>query len=119
MPVTVVYDHLPRVALAVLENADDLSKDVATTMKERAEFYVPVLYGFLKAGIQLEGEGSTTVSVTASSIAGGGPREYAAYVEYGTRFTPAQPFMMPGFINGVISVNRHGRVYGAKIEAAA
>lgn len=119
MPVVIVYNHLPQVIAAVIANEDDLSKDVATTMKNAAEFFSPVRTGALRNGIQLEGEGSRTVYVTASSIEGGATREYARYVEYGTRFTPAQPFMMPGFVSGLIALPRHARAYGAKIEAAA
>ncbi len=120
MPVTVVYNHLPRCAAACLERAPELSQAVAEVMRDGAQAAVPVLTGALRTGIQLEGTGGTEVSVTASSIAGGATREYSQYVEYGTRHASSQPFMMPGFVAGVASVPVKGRTeFGAYIEAAA
>lgn len=117
MPVTIVFDHTDRAALAIIANSDDLTRAVAETSKDWAEAHVPVRTGSLKRGIQLEGAGNH-LNIVASSRQGGADREYARYVEYGTRFTPAQPFMLPAHVAGLLSVPRHGAVFGAAIEAA-
>lgn len=117
MPVTIVFDHTDRAAAAIIANSDELTRKVADTSKDWAETHVPVLTGALKRGIQIEGTGRS-LAVTASSREGGAPREYARYVEYGTRYTAAQPFMLPAHVAGLLSVPRHGAVFGAAIEAA-
>lgn len=115
--VIVLYNHLPQCAAVTLSAADDLSTDVAKAMHQVAQATAPVRTGALRRGITVE-EGNPA-TVTASSLAGGGLREYAAYNEFGTRYMAANPFMMPGFVAGVASVAVYGRQYGAKIEAAA
>lgn len=117
MPVYVVYDHLPQCAAVALSAADDLSTDVARDMHDGAQRAAPVRTGALRQGINLHP--GNPASVTASSLEGGGLREYAAYNEFGTRYMNANPFMMPGYVAGLAQVPVHGRTYGAKIEAAA
>lgn len=117
MPVIIIFDHLPRCAAVALSEADDLSTDVASDMKDGAEAAAPVLFGFLKRGIKLHP--GNPAEVTASSTEGGAPREYAFYNEFGTRYMSPNPFMMPGFAVGLAKVPVRGREYGAKIEAAA
>jgi HK97 gp10 family phage protein len=73
----------------------------------------------LRSGIDVEGAG-TSVVVKASSLDGGGEREYAAYNEYGTRYMGAQPFMLPGYQAAMgSSVPAAVAEYAAKIEGAA
>jgi HK97 gp10 family phage protein len=115
--VIVVFNHLDACAAVALSAADDLSTDVAKDMHQAAQAAAPVRTGALRRGITLE-EGNPA-TVTASSLAGGGLREYAAYNEFGTRYMSANPFMMPGFVAGLAQVPVHGRAYGNKIEAAA
>ncbi len=115
--VYVVYDHFPACAAVALSAADDLSTDVAKAMHQVAQSNAPVRTGALRRGINVTS--GNPAEVTASSLQGGGTREYAAYNEFGTRYMGAQPFMMPGFVAGVASVAVYGRQYGAKIEAAA
>lgn len=118
MPVIVEYNHLPRCAAECIARQDDLSTAVAKVMHNTASTMAPVLTGALKAGVQVT-EGNPA-EVTASSIEGGATREYAQYVEYGTRHASAQPFMMPGFAVGVASVPIKGRTdFGVYIEAVA
>lgn len=60
-------------------------------MQAKAQRYAAVDTGFMKRGIVLEftDDGySARVEATA---------EYSAYVNYGTRFQPAQPFLTPAF----------------------
>lgn len=115
--VIVVYNHLPQCAAVALSAADDLSTDVAKDMHDGARAAAPVRTGALRAGIQMHA--GNPAEVTASSLEGGGVREYAYYNEYGTRYMAANPFMMPGYVSGLARVPAHGRAYGAKIEAAA
>lgn len=115
--IIVIYNHLPQCAAVTLSAADELSTDVAKVMHTAAQAAAPVRTGALRRGITVE-EGNPAV-VNASSLAGGGLREYAFYNEFGTRYMSANPFMMPGFVAGLAAVPAEGRKYGAKIEAAA
>lgn len=60
-------------------------------MQQTAQICVPVDTGFLKDSIELDliDDGLTAV-VEAYA-------EYAAYVEYGTRFMAAQPYIRPAY----------------------
>jgi len=115
--IVIVYDHLPRCAAVALSAADDLSTDVARDMWRGARAAAPVRTGALRRGINLH-EGNPA-EVTASSLEGGAPREYALYNEFGTRYMAANPFMIPGYAAGLALLYNRGRQYGAKIEAAA
>lgn len=117
--VHVVHNSIPAVRAAIEAGKDELGRGVAEGMEGYANTYVPVLTGSLKASIKVEGTGGS-YTVSAESIAGGATREYAAYVEFGTRHTPAQPYMMPAFIEGIAtSLPAKSAEFGAKIEAAA
>lgn len=115
--IEVVYNHLDACAAVALSAADDLCTDVAKVMHQGAQMNAPVRTGALRSGINLHA--GNPAEVTASSLEGGGLREYAAYNEFGTRYMNAQPFMMPGYVAGLAAVPAKGREYGAKIEAAA
>lgn len=115
--VIIIYDHLPRCAAVALSAADDLSTDVAKDMHDGARAAAPVRTGALRNGIKHHP--GNPAEVTASSLEGGGLREYALYNEFGTRYMSANPFMMPGYMAGLAKLPARGREYGAKIEAAA
>lgn len=115
--VIIVYNHLPRCAAETLARQDDLSTNVASDMHDGAQAAAPVLFGFLRNGIKLHG--GNPAEVTASSLEGGGPREYAAYNEFGTSKMSANPFMLPGYVAGLAKLPARGREYGAWIEAVA
>ena len=120
MPVYIVFNHLPQAAATCLARQDDVSKAVAEFIKDRAQGMVPVLSGSLKAGIHLEGEGGTQVSIIADSQHGGAERAYAHYVEYGTRYMGAQPYMGPAAQMGEAAAAGFGRSHlGVQVEAAA
>lgn len=60
-------------------------------MQQTAQICVPVDTGFLKNSIELEiTDGGMTAIVEPYA-------EYAAYVEYGTRYMAAQPYMRPAY----------------------
>ena len=66
-------------------------RDNGVQLNAKAQRKAPVDTGFLRRSIvfQLSNRGLTATSVPAA--------EYAPYLEYGTRFISAQPFMRPAF----------------------
>lgn len=120
MAVIVVYDHLPQCAVVAVTAADALAMDIAKDAHKSARRGVPVRTGALFRGIEVSGAmGNGSAEVTSSSLAGGGHREYAFYVEFGTRNTPAQPYMVPAAVYAFARLPIHARTYGRKIEMAA
>jgi HK97 gp10 family phage protein len=115
--VVIVYNHQPRCAAEALARQDELCTNVAKDMHRGAQAAAPVRTGALRRGINVH-EGNPA-EVTASSLEGGGLREYAAYNEFGTRYMSANPFMMPGYVAGLALLGVRGREYGAWIEAVA
>ena len=71
------------VKMIVRKNGADLQK--------KAQRYAPVATGELKRsiGLSIKDGGMTAVVAPAT--------DYAEYVEYGTRFMEAQPFIRPAF----------------------
>lgn len=60
-------------------------------MQQTAQICVPVDTGFLKDSIELDLlDGGLTAHVEAYA-------EYAAYVEFGTRYMEAQPYIRPAY----------------------
>jgi HK97 gp10 family phage protein len=75
--------------------SDSLTRNIGAALREGAQLIVdsaqanaPVDTGFLRDSIQVAEESDTSVTVVAEA-------EYAAFVEYGTRFMSAQPFFEP------------------------
>ena len=62
----------------------------AESGKLRAKYYAPVDTGFLKANIVTDLSGWSELNTKIHSQA-----PYSGFVEYGTRFMAAQPFMRP------------------------
>lgn len=58
-------------------------------VQEKAMKNAPVDTGFLKREIKLEMDNSNSVGLVIANA------EYSPYLEYGTRFMSAQPFMHP------------------------
>ena len=83
-----------RLALSGRENLDAVKTVVrknGADMQRTAMRMVPVRTGTLKRSIELSIEdGGLTARVRATA-------EYASYVEWGTRFMNAQPFIRPAF----------------------
>lgn len=88
------FSHLDALANSLQEWAVEEARTAVERGKDAAKARVPVDTGALKVSITTEDtpDGAT---VHAQSTEGGAKREYAFYVEYGTRHTPAQPFMTP------------------------
>lgn len=61
-------------------------------LQQNAQRYAPVDTGNLKRSIRLEIKDSGMTAEIAATA------EYAPYVEYGTRFMLAQPYMQPAFL---------------------
>lgn len=117
--VHVVKDNIPAVIRVIETQAGEVGKDVADGIKDAAQRFVPVLSGALRSSIHVSG-GGDNYQITADSREGGAPRAYAGYVEYGTSKMHAQPYMMPGFVEGVAtSLPAAIAEFAAKIEAAA
>lgn len=100
---------LPKEAQAVLTETADRYVDEA---KRR----VPVDTGNLKRSIRIYERGASDVIVRAMGGAGG--RTYAAYVEYGTIYMPAQPFMTPARDKANRYMDRELTKLARKLEAA-
>ena len=117
--VNLTHNNLPNVIDAVQSEAAECVRQCADGIRDQAQANAPVLTGALRSGIDVEGAG-TSVIVKASSLDGGGEREYAAYNEFGTRYMSAQPFMLPGYQAALGStVPAAVSEYAAKIEGAA
>lgn len=75
-----------------------LPRDVSMHTSRQARKFVPVLYGFLRRGIYVARITASRYTVIAWSRRGGADRDYAHYVEYGTRKMRAQPFMRKAYM---------------------
>ena len=87
--VKVEYDHLNEIADDIVRGVDDAITDGAAEMVQTAQAIVPVDTGRLRASISME-RVSNGWSVFANT-------EYDKYVEDGTRFMAAQPYMRPSY----------------------
>lgn len=79
-------DQIPRVVASLVRRA-------TLDTEAHAKQGVPVRTGALKNSI------SSSISVRGNSVVGevATNLHYAAYVEYGTRNSPAQPYLIPAF----------------------
>lgn len=76
---------------AVLEESRKVVKRNGSQLEQHAKRIVPVDTGMLKRSINgVLSDGGLTSTVEPST-------DYQAYVEYGTRFMDAQPYMRPSF----------------------
>lgn len=74
-----------------MSKVKQIVKDNGAALQEAAQRKAPVDTGNLKQNIGLEiRDGGLTAEVEPTA-------EYAAYVEYGTRFMNAQPYMRPSY----------------------
>lgn len=81
-----INDRIPNVVASLIRKA-------VSETESLAKIRVPVATGALKNSItsSLEARGNVVVGEVGTSL------HYAAYVEYGTRFSPAQPYLVPAF----------------------
>lgn len=78
-----LHDVISRLPIA----ADEAAEMTADVIMENAQAIVPVRTGHLKSTITKAGGGSHWI-VTATAL-------YAIFIEFGTRFMAAQPFLRP------------------------
>lgn len=118
--VRVTKNHIPNVRVSLRRGEETLSQDVANYIANRARIYVPILFGYLEASIDINRLRHGSYEVTAQSTDGGADRDYAHYVEYGTSKMAAQPYMRPAFEDGsAIGVHKEGQKLGRRIRRAA
>ena len=99
--IQVKFNHIPNLTDSMRANAIEAVAKAAFDIEAHAKTLVPVDTGTLKNSIQRTiddgglaatipaGDGSTPPGSTTASA------EYGLYVEYGTKYSRAQPFMRP------------------------
>jgi HK97 gp10 family phage protein len=75
---------------AILEAAERVLKTSTFAIEAGAKMRAPVDTGFLRSSIQSRFPVPGVGIVSAAA-------EYAIYVEFGTRYAPGQPFLVPAF----------------------
>lgn len=88
--VEVHYDRFDEIEQAVLARVDEALGDSAAEIQETAQAIVAVDTGRLRASITMQRVGNLIYEVFTVV-------EYGPYVEYGTRYMAAQPFMRPAY----------------------
>lgn len=95
--VRITKNHIPQVIAELYVQQNALPENLTAFGEGAARAGVPVDLGNLRRSIKTIHKGIGHYSVSAKSTEGGAPRDYAHYVEYGTRYTPAQPYMGPAY----------------------
>lgn len=117
--IRVTKNNLPKVIWVTEFQGKAVGKNVAEDMMENAKYFAPVRFGFLRNGIEMNGSGGEW-TVSSQSTRGGADRDYAAYVEWGTSKTPAQPYMAPAFRKGsTVDLRVAAREFGNDLRRAA
>jgi HK97 gp10 family phage protein len=80
----VTLNDVDKTRRRTLERIERAAYGIEREAKQRA----PIKTGFLRNSITTERQSETEAVVNVSA-------EYGSYVEHGTRFTPAQPFIRP------------------------
>jgi HK97 gp10 family phage protein len=80
--------RLTQLTPKVMAIVDQELEEAAEEIQFLAQDLVPVDTGFLRSSIHVERISHLALQVRADA-------DYAAYVEYGTRFMAAQPYMTP------------------------
>lgn len=96
MPV-VLKSRLPQIAAGLSPRAMGALEDAVDDVVELAKARVPVETGALRDAIHAETVGPATFSVVAGST----DAFYGHMVEFGTKRTPARPFLIPAAEEGV------------------
>jgi len=86
--IVIKYDNLPRIAERLPEAVSAIIRKAAFDIEANAKAIVPVDTGKLKNSISSEFP-SLTKAISAPHT------DYAIYVEFGTRYQRAQPYMRP------------------------
>jgi HK97 gp10 family phage protein len=96
LSVRVVTNRIPEVSEKLRRRAREEQQACANRIYERARVLVPVRTGALRASIVIDTpratgskpEGERTITVSAGMF-------YAPFVEFGTRFMSARPYLRP------------------------
>ena len=86
--VTVVYNHFPKIAAALVPRVEGAVAKAALDIQANAQRRAPVRTGFLRASIQAHQVGPHHWRVTVGA-------DYGIYVEHGTVRMAARPYMGP------------------------
>lgn len=110
--VSVKFNHLPALSQRMREQGAAHVQATAEHIAEDAASRAPVDTGELRDSIHVEGRGMASVIVADAG--------HAAYVEYGTSRSPAQPYLHPaveaarsGYLSGWKSIISGGGLLGA------
>jgi HK97 gp10 family phage protein len=115
-----VYDHIPAVIRVLEDQEDNLSRSFANNVRQKAKAIAPVRTGLLKLSIHVTPTGHANYSIIADTKEYGARRGYAHYVEYGTRYMHAEPFMGPAYVEAkVVSLPVIAAGLGLRITMAA
>lgn len=99
--IRVVYNHLPAVIETIRKRENNLALDLANNVKEMAQMKAPKDTGNLARSIHVErvpatGQ-STYIAQANTKYLNPALRDYAHYVEFGTRYMAAQPYLIPAY----------------------
>jgi HK97 gp10 family phage protein len=89
--VVVESDRTGQVSAALRDGVRRIIQEATFAVEAHAKNNVPVDTGNLKNSVSASFEAGGDRGVVATGV------EYAAWVEYGTRFSPAQPYMLPAY----------------------
>lgn len=87
----VIFNKWPQVKAGMESKAEAATAKAAMDMEAGMKARAPVDTGFLRNSIQAQKIGPAHWRVTVGA-------EYGLYVEYGTRFTNAQPYFFPTIV---------------------
>lgn len=85
---TVRLNQFPRIIAGMEQRAGQIVRKTALDLVANMMVNAPIRTGFLRSTIQAQKLGRSHWLVTVGA-------EYGIYVEYGTRFSRAQPFFFP------------------------
>lgn len=91
MPLTISldYDHTDEIADAIERDIEQAIQDGAAEIAQTAQAIVPVDTGALRASITMRRGMNEWIVETRI--------EYAPFVEFGTRYMAAQPYLRPAY----------------------
>lgn len=88
---TTYKSRIPQIAAELDDRLDEVARHTAEAIAAQAKARVPVHSGDLKRSIHVDRKGEAEYAV----IAGDSTAWYGHLVEYGSRRTPAHPFLIP------------------------
>lgn len=116
---------VPRVMRALAKEDERMAGDLARYVRDKAKHHAPVDTGNLRDRIRVEGTGSSRDVVSDTKDRSKPPllwstqRDYAYYVEYGSVWDPAHPYMAPAALEGKKHMRTIGQEMGRRIENIA